>query len=309
MARFFITGGAGFIGSHTIDALLQGGVSVTVFDKLPWALAENLHHHKEKLTYIEGDIRDFETLLTSMHGHTHVLHLAAIVSVPESIRDPRTAHDVNVTGAFNVFEAAREVGVKRVVYASSAAVYGDTATPPISDDAELHPQSPYGLHKVMNEQYAQLMSEIYGMSIMGLRYFNVYGTRQDPNSPYSGVLSIFMKKILANEPLTIYGDGSQTRDFISVTDIARANVLALNAHVGGVCNVGTGTETSLNDLLDMLDTILGKKCARNYVSSREGDILRSCASTECAVTLLNFASEKTFSDGITELVNVYVRNA
>jgi UDP-glucose 4-epimerase len=280
MERYFITGGAGFIGSHTVDALLKKGEQVTVFDKKSWEEAVNLVHQEGNIRYISGDIRDAEMLRDAMTGHTHVLHLAAVVSVPESIEHPIETHEVNVTGALNVFDAARICGVERVVYASSAAVYGDQRVIPIEEETPLSPRSPYGLHKKMNEEYASLYEALFGLSVMGLRYFNVYGSRQDASSPYSGVISIFSNNLKAGKDIVLHGDGSATRDFISVSMVSQANMRALQSSYSGVSNVGGGTEVSIRELLDMMVDESGKKVSPLMKESREGDIPRSCASVK-----------------------------
>jgi UDP-glucose 4-epimerase len=299
--KCIVTGGAGFIGSHTVDALLACGAEITVYDRVPSNEAHNLDHVRDAITYITGDIRDYETLATAMNGHTHVVHLAAAVSVPESTKDPRYAHDVNVTGTSNMFEAARMSDVSRVVYASSAAVYGTPDTIPIREDMPLSPRSPYGLHKHVNEQYASIYTELYGMKCMGLRYFNVYGSRQHHDSPYSGVISIFMHHIRNGLPLTMHGDGSTTRDFIHVYDVARANVRALHSTVSSVFNIGTGCETTLTNLVDTIEHITEMHCDRVYAPTRSGDIKRSCAFVENSARLLGYESSISLNDGLREL--------
>ncbi len=298
MAKIFITGGAGFIGSHTVDACLQAGHDVTVYDIKPWSKAVNLEKHGNAFTYIEGHILDNSHLEKSMEGHTHVLHLAAVVSVPRTIEDPLGTHAVNVTGTLNVFECARLVGSKRVVYASSAAVYGNQTVLPITEDSVLLPESPYGAHKAMNDMYARIYNDSYQQSILGLRYFNVFGTRQDPHSPYSGVISIFSERVKSKKPITMYGDGSATRDFISVRDVARANLSALMSSEVGVCNIASGTETSLNELVRTLEVIYERDVECLHEPVRKGDITRSCGSGARARTLLDFSAHDTLEDGL-----------
>jgi UDP-glucose 4-epimerase len=307
MANIFITGGAGFIGSHTVDCCVAGGHTVTVYDIKPWAEATNLHECERSLTYVEGDILDIAHLEKSMPGHSHVLHLAAVVSVPRTIEDPVHSHAVNVTGTLNVFECARRAGVPRVVYASSAAVYGAQETVPIREDAILSPQSPYGAHKAMNEMYAHQYTELYGLSTFGLRYFNVYGTRQDPHSSYSGVISIFCEKVEKGEPVTIFGDGSSTRDFVSVHDVAHANIKALMMNQSSVCNIGFGVEISLNELVELIERVEGKTVTRDYKSARIGDIARSCALIERAHTLLDFIPHDSLEDGLRRMPTKHKR--
>ena len=302
MAQIFITGGAGFIGSHTVDLALSEGNEVTVYDIKSWDEAQNLHHQKDAITYVSGDILDYELLMSSVAGHTHVLHLAAIVSVQETIADPRTAHAVNVTGTQNVFEAARESGVGRVVYASSAAVYGASGKL-LTEESPCAPLSPYGLHKFVNDEYAALYTSLYGQSVLGLRYFNVYGTRQKADSPYSGVISIFTASARAGQSVAIYGDGAASRDFVSVHDVARANLLALKSDATGCCNIASGQETSLNQLVDTIGEASGRSIEKEHKGVRPGDILRSTTTTDLAKSLIGFEAEVSLVEGIKELNN------
>jgi UDP-glucose 4-epimerase len=239
-----ITGGAGFVGSHTVDLLLVQGQRVRVLDDFSSGRRENLPA-SALLETVQGDVRDPVAVEQAMQGITRVLHLAAHVSVVKSIEDPVASAAVNVGGFLVVLDAARRAGVGRFVYASSAAVYGATERVPVDESTPVRPQSPYGLEKAIDDQYALLFKELYGVRCLGLRYFNVYGPRQDPASPYSGVISRFLDCIRMGRPLTIFGDGRQTRDFVFVKDVAKVNVQALNANAFGVCNVGTGSSTSV----------------------------------------------------------------
>lgn len=300
--RYFITGGAGFVGSHTVDQLVSLGEEVTVYDSKPWEDAHNLHHQENTIRYVEGDICDFEHLKKAMMGHGRILHLAALVSVTQSVEDPRATHDVNVSGTLNVFEAARENGCARVVYASSAAVYGEQSVVPIQESASLKPLSPYGLHKIMNEEYASLYSNIFGLSTMGLRYFNIFGERQDPSSSYSGVISVFTDRLNKGERITIYGDGSATRDFVHVDNIVSANLKALDSNRVGVCNIGTGQETSLLELVETLARLKGAPVDPIFKDTRQGDIVRSCPSVNEAKEVLGYTVVREFEDGLRSLV-------
>ncbi len=279
MKRVLITGGAGFIGSHCVDFFLSEGCEVGVFDIKSKKDAVNLSHAMNAITYIEGDIRELSQLDAVMGQYTHVLHLAADVSVPYSIEHPIETHETNVTGTLNVLHSAATHTIQRVVYASSAAVYGDTNIVSTHEEAPLMPLSPYGLHKVINEQYAQLFSTQYGLSSVGLRFFNVYGSRQDPHSPYSGVISIFHHKMKQGQSPVIFGDGNATRDFIHVSDVARfcLNALGLEKKGTPVYNIGTGTAVSITELFDTLQEVLGQEIEAIYECQREGDILHSCA--------------------------------
>lgn len=301
MANIFITGGAGFIGSHTVDLCVEQGHEVTVYDIRPWGEAVNLHPQKEKIRYIEGDILQYDKLKDAMRGHTHVLHLAALVSVPESIQDPVRFHDTNVTGTLHVFEAAREVGIYKLVYASSAAVYGSETEVPLKEDATLAPLSPYGLHKVMNEEYAELYNNSFGQTFLGLRYFNVFGPRQDPHSPYSGVISIFTEKIRNGEPISIYGDGKATRDFVSVFDVARANLLALLSDASGVCNIGSGEGQTIQEVVTKLERVLDTKARCVFEPERIGDIKHSVSSIAKAQEQIAYQPTLTFTHGLEKM--------
>ncbi len=274
-----ITGGAGFIGSHCVDLFLEKGYQVGVFDIKTQDDAVNIAHCIDSIAYIEGDIRIQKELDAVMEKYTYVLHLAADVSVPRSIECPVQTHKTNVTGTLHVFDSAVKAGIQRIVYASSAAVYGDTKIIPTHEDVIRKPLSPYGLHKVINEEYADLYEKHYGLQSVGLRFFNVYGSRQDPTSPYSGVISIFNKRLQQNKPPIIFGDGSATRDFIHVHDVARACVAAIEVEGGvkKVYNIGTGQIITIQSLVEVLCAVHNVSIETQYYSPREGDIMHSCA--------------------------------
>lgn len=272
--KVLVTGGAGFIGSHSVEALLAADAQVTVFDNFSNGKRENLPAHPA-LRVIEGDVRDGTALNKAMAGATHVLHLAAQVSVQASVADPLNSCQNNIAGFVQMLEAARAQGVQRVVYASSAAVYGIPRAVPLSENSPTAPISPYGLEKLINDQYAALYAELHGLPSLGLRYFNVYGPRQDPASPYAGVISKWAAALSGGEPVRIFGDGEQTRDFIYVKDIAHANLLALRHDSAGICNVGTGRSITLLQLLDALEEAAGKKAQRQFEAPAPGDIRES----------------------------------
>jgi UDP-glucose 4-epimerase len=272
--KVLVTGGAGFIGSHSVEAMLDANAQVTVFDNFSNGRRENLPAHAA-LRVIEGDIRDGEALNGAMQGATHVLHLAAQVSVQASVADPLNSCQNNIAGFVQMLEAARAHGVGRIVYASSAAVYGIPRAVPLAENSPAGPISPYGLEKLINDQYAALYRELHGLNCLGLRYFNVYGPRQDPGSPYAGVISKWAAALEAGEPVRIFGDGEQTRDFIYVKDIARTNLLALRHSDAGICNVGTGYSITLLQLLDTLERAAGKKAQRQFEAAAPGDIRES----------------------------------
>lgn len=305
MQRILITGGAGFIGSHAVDHFLAAGYEVGVFDIVPKQEAKNLAHTIDRIIYTEGDIRNHAELAVVMKNYDIVLHLAALVSVQQSFVDPVGTHATNVTGALNVFAAAKEQNIARVVYASSAAVYGDTSVVPTPEFTELKPLSPYGLHKVINESYARLFTEQYGLPTVGLRFFNVYGSRQDPSSPYSGVISIFAQKLQNEETPIIYGDGSATRDFVHVSDVVRACRLAIESDVNSaaVLNLGGGEAVSINQLLTTCNQVYGTKREAKYKEARDGDIRRSCALIDNARDTINFVATTQLYKGLQEVVS------
>lgn len=302
--RVLITGGAGFIGSHSTAALLSAGVHVRVFDNFSTGKQGNLALFPDA-EVITGDILDEPALAKAMEGMDAVLHLAAVVSVPISIERPRFAHAINSTGTLNVMEAARTAGVRRVVYASSAAVYGIPSVLPINETLPLRPLSPYGSHKRYNEETAQLAYQLYGLETVGLRYFNVYGPRQDPASPYTGVLSIFIDRLLKDQAPTIHGDGLQTRDFVSVLDVAQANLLALTSSAGSgmVFNVGTGQALTILEAYHKIARSIGTQRDPSFGAERAGDIRQSCAEIRSIKELLGWQSKVSFTDGISQTID------
>lgn len=271
-----VTGGAGFIGSHTVEALVAEGATVRVLDDFSTGKRSNVPHHP-RLDIHTGDVRDASTVESAMKDVTHVLHLAAQVSVQASIDGPVASCSRNILGFVTVLNAAHTHGVRRFVYASSAAVYGVPHRLPLDETSPLRPMSPYGLEKRVNEHYAELFQQLFGLPTLGLRYFNVYGPRQDPCSPYAGVISKFVHCARSHRPLTIYGDGRQTRDFIYVQDVAAANVRALKSTMTGVCNVATGTSCSLLDLVEAIGRHLGRPLRIRYAPALPGDIPHSGA--------------------------------
>jgi UDP-glucose 4-epimerase len=278
-----VTGGAGFIGSHSVDALLADGATVTVLDNFAAGRRANLPASHAALRIIEGDIRDFATVARAMSGATHVLHLAAQISVQVSIAKPVDSCQDNVLGFLNVLDCARKNEVKRMVYASSAAVYGTPTELPLDEDSPVAPISPYGLEKSIDDQYARLFRDLYGFSAIGMRYFNVYGPRQDPSSQYAGVISKFAAAIASGSPLRIFGDGGQTRDFVFVKDVARMNLRALTAdspQAHGFCNIGTGRSVTLLELVDALERCAGKRAQRKFEPPAAGDIRESSMSPQ-----------------------------
>ncbi len=299
--RVLVTGGAGFIGSHSVDLLLAQGHEVRVLDNLASGKRENLAPHA-RLDLRVGDIRDAETVAAAVLGVDAVLHLAAQVFVPTSIEQPVFSGSVNVAGFVNVLDAARRAGVRRFAYASSAAVYGVPDALPVSEATPPSALSPYALEKLINDQYARLFHELYGMSTCGLRYFNVYGPRQDPRSAYSGVISKFCERIAAEAPLTVFGDGLQTRDFIAVSDVARANAAALTATTTGVVNVATGTSVTLLQLIDTLSDLVGRTLQVEHAPGRAGEVRASSVTPERLARDLAVPAVSTLADGLRSLL-------
>lgn len=303
--RVLVTGGAGFIGSHTVDALLASGRQVVVLDNLSSGQLTNLPLTHPALTFIEGDVLEYPLVLDLLRDVDAVLHLAAIASVPQSIEFPAYTLQVNTLGLVHVLQAVHELGrPMRVVYASSASVYGDEPHLPCDDGRSFAapPLSPYALQKLNCEQYADLYTRLHQQACFGLRYFNVYGTRQDPNSPYSGVISRFLEAYQANKPLTVLGDGLQSRDFIHVSEVARANIQALDAGVSGAVNIATGRPETLLQLIEYIEAAGGRPAEVVHAAPRVGDIRASYATTHLAERLLGFVAGVSLKNGIAELV-------
>lgn len=295
-----VTGGAGFIGSHTVERLLELGAKVRVLDNLSSGKLANLRAHPQ-LEVVVADIRDPAAVEQAMDGISHVLQLAAQVSVPASVDNPAASGATNVGGFLNVLDSARRHAVQRFVYASSSAVYGALAAIPTTEAASPQPISPYGLDKLVDELYAQLFHALYGTSCLGLRYFNVFGPRQDASSPYSGVISLFMRALRQGAPLRIFGDGRQTRDFIYVDDVARINALALDARLEGLCNVATGRAISLLELVDAVAALAGRPAAIEWMAERCGDIRHSAGDNRRLRTELDYSSFTSVDTGLLKL--------
>ena len=306
--KYLVTGGAGFIGSHITRTLLERGDQVRILDNFSSGKRENLKGLDVEL--IEGDLRDSSKVAEAVKGMNIVFHEAAFVSVPESMEKPLECLDVNVTGTSILFEAARKAGVKRVVVASSAAVYGDSEAYPLSEETPLRQLSPYATSKRIDEKYAELFTNQFGLEVAALRYFNVYGPRQRPDSMYAAAVPIFIRRMLDNKPITIYGDGGQTRDLVNVRDVVQANLLASEhpAAPGKIFNVCTGVETRLLDLLDILYEIFPNAPKHVHAEPRAGDIYRSIGTPKKIVETLGFKPNVTLAEGLKEAVEE-MRNA
>lgn len=301
-ARVFVTGGAGFIGSHSVDLLLDGGAEVVVYDNFSSGQRGNLTDHP-KLTVVEGDIRDAAHVNEAMDGASHVLHLAAHGSVKASVEAPVDSNHNNVLGFVAVLDAAARNHVKRFVHASSAAVYGIPLHDPLSEISPTRPVSPFGLEKLVNDQYAALFSQLYGLSSLGMRYFSVYGPRQAADTPRAGVINRFADRLRMGQPLRIFGDGGQTRDFIHVADIARINLLALESDAGGVCNVGTGQSTTLLKLIDVFGKIAGLTPEIVFEPAVPGDIYHYSMSPQRLRTLFGAQEMLSLEQGLPALLS------
>jgi UDP-glucose 4-epimerase len=304
MTKILVTGAAGFIGSHTCDHLLAAGHEVCGVDNFRTGKAENLAPAKThgRFRFVEADLLQGENLdrLAAEFRPDAIIHLAALVSVQESIQNPGLNFALNIELTQRIAEAARKHSVGRVVFASSAAVYGDVREMPIRESVEKRPISPYGAAKLASEAILLGHAEAFGFTVRCQRYFNVFGPRQDPHSPYSGVISIFFDRLRAGKPPTIYGDGEQTRDFISVYDVARANVIAAVSPgiASGVANICTGRATSLNRLIGVLRTIIANAPAAIYAEPKAADIRHSLGAPEAAQEQLRFAAGMTLKDGL-----------
>jgi len=310
MKNVLITGGAGFIGSHIAEALVARGCHVKVVDNLASGHLHNLDGFIDEITFVEGDIRDEKVLAHVTKGCDVIFHQAAVVSVTKTVAEPVISTEVNDLGTLKVLDAAKQNNVKRVVLASSSAVYGDDPQLPKIEFMVPNPLSPYAVQKLTNEFYAALYYRLYGMETVCLRYFNVYGPRQDPSSPYSGVISIFMQKAAGTVVPTIFGNGQQTRDFVFVKDVVQANLLAATSEdaPGQVFNVGTGAAIAVNDLWYKIAALNHYTADPEYSQARPGDILHSLASIQEATERIGFQPSVTLDDGLSRTFAWYQKN-
>jgi UDP-glucose 4-epimerase len=306
MAHYLVTGGAGFIGSHLSEELVRRGHRVRVADSLVTGRRSNLDH-VSGVEFVEGDLANLDFARQAVDGCEFVLHQAAIPSVPRSVSDPMTSHRANVEATVNVLLAARDAKVRRLVFAASSSAYGDTPTLPKHEGMPTNPLSPYALQKVIGEQYLQMFTRLYGLETVSIRYFNVFGPRQDPGSPYSGVISVFATALLEHRPPTIFGDGEQTRDFTYVANVVDGVLRACEAPgaSGEIINVATGGRISLNQLFEEMRKLIGADVRPNYAAPRAGDVRDSQAEIAKARALLGYEPIVSFEEGLRNTVDWY----
>jgi UDP-glucose 4-epimerase len=310
MKKVVVTGGAGFIGSHLAEELVRRGYDVLIMDDLSTGKRENIvpllspitHHPSPVTRFVEGSITDLPLLQKLFQGVDYVFHQAAIPSVPRSIENPQASHEANITGTLNVLIAARDNSVKKVIYASSSSVYGDTPTLPKKEDMSPNPQSPYAVTKLCGEYYCRVFSDVYGFPTVCLRYFNVYGPRQDPNSQYAAVVPRFIKRVSEESPPIIFGDGEQTRDFTFISDVVEANILAAESDAKGVFNIGGGERRiTINALARLVTNIMGKNVEPIHEEPRPGDIKHSLADISRA-RAFGYEPKYNLEEGLKETV-------
>ncbi len=307
MARYLVTGGAGFIGSNIVEALVERGEQVVVLDDLSTGFEKNIAHLRNEITFIKGDIRDAETVREALAGVDYVIHEAALASVPRSIEDPVLVTDVNVRGTLIMLEESRRAGVKRFVYAASSSAYGDTETLPKVETMTPKPLSPYAASKLMGEYYCAVYAHVYGLSTVSLRYFNIFGPRQDPKSQYSAVIPIFVSHLLAGKAPTIFGDGAQSRDFTFVANVVEANIAASRCEEarGQAVNIACGGHYTLNELFAEMQRIIGSSVTPRYAEARPGDVRHSHADISAAAKLIGYRVAVPFEEGITRTIAWY----
>jgi nucleoside-diphosphate-sugar epimerase len=306
--HFVVTGAAGFIGSHLVEHLLKAGHSVTALDDLSTGKRENLNRSIGRIEFIEGSVLDPRLCARAVRGADYVFHEAALASVPRSISDPAATHAVNATGTLNVLIAARDAGVKRVVYAASSSAYGNTTELPKHEGMAAVPLSPYAVSKLAGENYARAFHASYGLETISLRYFNIFGPRQDPESQYAAVIPKFVTSALENRAPTIFGDGEQTRDFTFIDNVVRANMLACEAPreaCGGVYNVGCGKRVSLNDLWRSIKEQTGTSVDAIYEPARSGDVRDSLASLDAIRKMLGYSPLVDMAEGLRRTIDSF----
>ena len=310
MAVYVVTGGSGFIGSHIVEELLRRRETVRVIDDFSTGKRDNVENFRNDVEVLEADIAEAKNLSDLFRGADYVIHQAAIPSVPKSILDPIKSHNANVNGTLNVLVASRDAGVKRVVYASSSSLYGDSPTLPKHEEMMPNPLSPYGAQKLFGEMYCQVFTKAYGLETVSLRYFNVFGPRQDATSQYSGVLALFIPAVLQGRRPKIYGDGLQSRDFTYVQNVVEANLLAckVSGVAGEVFNVACGDRITVNSMLQQINQITGKDISPIYEAPRPGDIKHSQADVSRAKELLGYEPKVGFEEGLRHTIEWYRKN-
>jgi nucleoside-diphosphate-sugar epimerase len=306
MSKYVVTGGAGFIGSAVVRALLaEGAGRVAVIDNLATGHAENLDEVRGQVDFHEADIRRYEAIAPVVEGADAVFHLAAIPSVPRSIDDPVPSHETNIDGTFQVLRACHAGGVRRVFYAASSSAYGDTEVLPKVETMAPRPKSPYALQKLVGESYAAIFTSCFGLETVAVRYFNVYGPRQDPHSDYAAVIPKFIAHLSGGEPPLIYGDGKQTRDFVYVKDVVQANVKAMESKATGTYNVGCGEETSVNDLAETMIALFSSSLTPKHTRERPGEVKHSVADISRAKKDFGYSPGCSLKQGLMETLHYY----
>ena len=306
-SRYLVTGGAGFIGSHIVRRLVQDGATARVVDDLSTGQVARLDDLRGSIEFIKGDLADGQATDDVVKDVNYVLHQSAVPSVQRSVRDPVGTNRANVTATLNLLESCRKAGVRRFIYAASSSAYGDTEVLPKTEEMRPNPLSPYALQKLVGERYCKLYHDLYGLETISLRYFNVFGPDQDPHSEYSAVVPKFISALLAKEPITVYGDGEQSRDFTYIDNVVHANLLALRSAEGAgeVCNVGCGERITLNTLIRLLEEIIGMKATVNYVDPKPGDVRHSLADIGLARRLLGYEPKVGVEEGLRRTVEAF----
>jgi UDP-glucose 4-epimerase len=307
LATYLVTGGGGFIGSNIVEELIRRGENVKVLDNFSTGRRENIEPFLSDIELIEGDVRSYHTVGKAVEGVDFILHQAALPSVPRSIKDPISTNEVNVVGTLNILDAVKDAGVKRVVYASSSSIYGNSEVLPKQEDMMPEPLSPYAVSKLAGEKYCQVFSRIYNLETVCLRYFNVFGPKQDPTSQYSAVIPKFIAMMLNGRPPTIYGDGLQSRDFTFIANVVDANLLACEASSvnGEVINIACGESSSILDLVEALNNLLNTKIVPEHLEVRKGDVKHSLADIQKAKKLLNYYPKVSFKEGLRKTLDFY----
>jgi len=305
--KFLVTGGAGFIGSHIVKRLVDDGAEVRVVDNLSTGEARRLEPLRSAIQFVKGDLAEEVIAREVVDGVDFVLHQAAVPSVQRSVADPVATNRANVTATINLLEACRKVQIRRIVFAASSSAYGDTEVLPKHEDMPPNPLSPYALQKLVGERYCKLYHDLYGVETVCLRYFNVFGPQQDPHSEYSAVIPKFITRLLANQPITIHGDGEQSRDFTFIDNVVEANLLALKAPnaAGTMCNIGCGERITLNRLVTLLEQQLGINAQVIHAAPKAGDVRHSLADIERAKAILHYQPKITVEEGLRRTVAAY----